>query len=405
VTLIFDPQIYIENYDAPGLSIEATSATIADFTLIVGRSDTSQKVGDYSLQVTFVRETLEDLLAIETWTLAQFCQLGNKILIQQTYTGGKVTYLEAWVTDVQRDRDTITLSGVDGMSFRSGQLLGFEFGGYIGNLPSGYIYTNSIANQIQDETDVRVYDKRTGSLTSAAIIVGQTVTSVPAFLEDLAAWTPNTWIVPIGFGSTTDKEDVQAGGYFVNLYDRPNTLPSTYATFTDDHILDVIQYSRNISDAVTTSTVTNSADGWTKTISDQAAVDDIGYRSTNLEARIDQQGTATLAGSRLAEGSMRRAPIMTITTSWSLYGEPLWMVNQIIDVSGLTVGDFDGMTKAWIEKVVARYEGSDVIFQLTISDANYTSTPQTYAEVPALKEWDQVDPTLTWAEALISDIT
>ncbi len=405
MTLIFDPQIYVDNYDAPGLSVVATSASIANFTITIGRDDTSQKVGDFSIQVSFVREEVEAILATAGWTLSELCQLGNVIRIQRTYTGGKVTFFQAWVTDVQRDRDTITLSGVDGMSFRSAQLLGFNFGGYIGNLPTGYIYGNSIADQIQTETDVRVYDKRTGSLTSGAIVVGQTVTSVPAFLEYLAAWTPNTWIVPMGFGSTTDKVDVAGGGYFVNLYDRPNTLPSTYATFTDDQILDVIQYSRNISDAVTSSTVTNSDDGWTKTISDQKAVDEIGYRSTNLEARIDQQGTATLAASRLAEGSMRRAPIMTITTSWSLYGEPLWMVNQIVDVSSLTVADFDGMTKAWIEKLVARYEGSDVIFQLTISDANYTSTPQTYAEVPALKEWDQVTATLTWAEALISDIT
>lgn len=316
-----------------------------------------------------------------------------------------MTFIECYVTDIQRDRDTITLSGVDGMSFKSGQLLGFNFTGYIGNLPTGYIYTNGIANQIQTATGVRVYDERTGSLTSAAIVVGQTVTSVPAFLEDLLAWTPTTWIIPGSKRGTTDKNDVEMGGYFVYLFDRPNTLPATYATFTDDNIIDVIQYSRNISDAVTQSTVSNTAQGWSTTITDQAAADAIGYRSTSLEAVIDYQGVSTLAASRLAEQSMRRAPIMRIITSWSLYGNPLWMPNQIVDVSALTTPDFDGMEKAWIEKVVARYDGSDVLFELTISDANYTSTPQTYAQVPALRTWAQIPATLTWAEALISEIT
>lgn len=405
MTLIFDPSVKVTNYDAPGLEITVTSATVKDFSVTIGRDDLNQKVADYSVQIRFVRETLEALLTTASWTLSEFCQLGNIVTIQRTYSGGVVTFIECYVTDIQRDRDTITLSGVDGMSFKSGQLLGFNFTGYIGNLPNGYIYTNGIADQIQTATGVRVYDERTGSLTSAAIVVGQTVTSVPAFLEDLLAWTPTTWIIPGSKRGTTNKNDVEMGGYFVYLFDRPNTLPATYATFTDDNIIDVIQYSRNISDAVTQSTVSNTAQGWSNTITDQAAADAIGYRSTSLEAVIDYQGVSTLAASRLAEQSMRRAPIMRIITSWSLYGNPLWMPNQIVDVSALTTPDFDGMEKAWIEKVVARYDGSDVLFELTISDANYTSTPQTYAQVPALRTWAQIPATLTWAEALISEIT
>lgn len=372
------------------------SSAVAEVRFVHGRDDLSQLFADYSVSITFVREVVEDLLASYSYSLDEFCSLGN--LIHLYFIDGVAGQIYCNVTDVQRDRDTITLTGIDRFSFATSALAPTAFGGWIGDIPDPTLFY-----QIGEDvfgTNVDVTDNTTIGVRPNGIIIGQEFTSLPAFLESFIEWAPTRWF------TVAIDSFITIGGQTAYCVDRPNAIPAAVHTFADDEILDVLQYSRNISDLVTVAVAENTTDAIGPfTAQDDAAVDNLGFRTRYVDARVDDTSLRRLTGAMLAAGSSRKAPIVTIQTTEVLCGTVFVFPNVIVDMSNVTAPEFDGVGKCYVEKCDVIFRKNDTIQTITLSDARYSSMPQSWVNVPGARTWAQLPATQTWMDTLIDDIT
>lgn len=381
------------------------TAALTGFSYRHGRQDLNQVVFDYSVSLTFVRQEVETLLAGygAQYDLNLFCSLGNRMRFLYSPTTAKDAETYTMITDVSRDRNTITITGVDFFSFRSAALRERTFGGFIGTIPNDSTLFDSIVGADPSLLgSIGFINAATMGTYPTAIITGQTYSSVPAFISTFLNWAPTTYAM---FGTTTASYEFSSSQDYAYLRDRPNTVPAAVHTFTDDEILDILQYSRNVSDIATAVTISDPVSRWEYTIEDSNGVSQVGYRDITLSPYIDYNAGKRLAGATLAASSIKGSPLVTITTSTNLTGKTFFYPGAVVDVSNVTSPEFDGVSKVYVENVEANLEGSDFVFRLTVSDSNYSSMPQTYAQVPGTRTWAQVPAALTWADALISNIT
>lgn len=386
--------------------INFDAAAIATWSYRHGRPNITQNWADYSISVSFVRQEVETILAAEGRTLDEFCQLGNQIVIDIPALTVRDQGFFAIVTDIQRTRDTITLSGIDQLSFRcSAMPPDTYFSGYIGP-----VWDSTLTSLINDqlETYPSVLGRRLSGTTdvSTAIIVGQYVSSLPAFVSSFASLAPTNWIVHnyVSYKIPSGQELWNIGNYS-SVVDRPYVLPSAATSITDDMIIDDLQYSRNISDIATSVTCTNSAIGASYTVTDEDLATAIGYRSQNIDALILYEDLQRLAGVTLAGSSTVGAPVITFRTTYKLANFFFWSPNLLLDTSAVTSPEFDGVDYVWIENVDLYFTGTDFLFTLTVSDARYTSMLQRWADVPGVRTWAQLPASQTWADTLTTKIT
>lgn len=381
--------------------IELNSAVSQPISITNGRTDLTTSIAQNYASVTFLKSTLDTLLAAESYIADSF-SFGSLVVISyiDPATSTAIPLFYGNVSDMGSDAYEITFSLLSNYVYKCNGLFPFTYAGVIDTV-STVVYEVLL----QGGGGILMDDTTTASSTDVQIPSAE-ITNSLAFLAPIVAQAPSNYLFP----------DPYRDGWV--LAERPQPFPAI--AITNSEVLRDYSIDRSIDDVTNKVSVNYNPYGGpvaTYTRTNTTSVGKIGTRFTELTTQIvdfeiDAERLATwYLGAHAPAGF----PLITFRTSAELLEtvgfSPTDIAtdlqpNRVLDLTAVNATGFDDY--AYIEQIRHTIDRSVWRIEIIASNASYSDLPQTWSQVTPSLLWDDVlnDPpnVVTWDDLLYTNL-